>query len=117
MVAVEEGQRCERLIDESFLAVVAAGFDRRVADVGDVRAFSRHLRLLHVAREIARAVEVRRQQVGMIRVELPQHGEQRLVRPEHLPDRLYPLHVAVRLEHVRAEVFVDDPFPWIELED
>ena len=59
----------------------------------------------------------RRQQVWVIGEELPEDGEQPLVRPEHLPDGLDPRHDSVVGDRVAAELLVDHPFPRVELED
>src|SRR3954447_9502821 len=87
-----------------------------------VGSLAREQRLAHVAREPVRlVVEERRQQVRVLRVEPPEHGQDPLVGPQHLPDRLDPdrlaLLVAHPLQRGAGELLVDHPLPGVELED
>src|ERR1700694_5441708 len=73
VLAVEFGQRRERLVDELPFAVFAAGLGKNAPLIVErhVRAFAREERFLDVARQLA-LVEGGLEEVRISRVELPQ---------------------------------------------
>src|SRR5688500_2317451 len=86
VVAVELRQRRVTLVDVAFGAVRAGLREDAAWTVDfDVRAFARVQRLTHVALAQPAGLEIRRQEIRMIGIELPQHRENRLAREQHFP--------------------------------
>ena len=120
-VALEARQLGVALVDPA-LGAVAAGHHHVLEHVvevdADVVALAPVQRLGDPALEVARLVEVRRQQQAVAREELPQHRQQRLGAEQHLPCRLDPLR-GPRLgpvDDVAAERLGEHLLPGVELE-
>src|ERR1700694_203861 len=109
VLAVEFGQRRERLIDELPLAIIAAALRESAPLVveGHVGAFAREERFPDVARELA-LVEGSLEEVGISRVEPPQDRQDPLAREDALPRRLDPLRRSVG-EEVVPEILFEQP--------
>src|SRR3954447_21365266 len=113
------------LDDEALVAVALVGAAVGLVTVDDdhaVGALAREQRLLDVAGELVLLVlEERGEQVRMVRVQAPEHREDALVGPQHLPDRLDPERLALLVAHSLqrgvGELLVDQPLPRVELED
>src|SRR4051795_11534297 len=113
------------LVDEALLAVALVGAAVGLVAVDDdqrVRPLAGEQRLADVALEAVGllAVEVGRQEVRVAGVQPPEHREDALVGPQHLPDRLDPGRLALVVAHAvqrgLGELLVEHPLPRVELE-
>lgn len=118
VVALEVGDRVEGLVDVAFLTVFTRGnmSSPRRYD-GDVRALSRQKGFLHVLLHLSRPTEVGREEIRVVREELPHDREDALVGEHHFPGRLDPEHLGERGREVFRELLVHEPFPRVELEE
>src|SRR5690606_1644446 len=123
VVAVEVGQGRELLVAAAFVA--DGGRLARPVD-GHPGALAAQQRLGDVpggAGQLAGAVEVGGEEVGVAGVQLPEDGEQGLVAQQHLPGRLDPqgaagaAAVVEGLQDVVGEAVGGEPLPRVQLED
>src|SRR3954447_7069605 len=113
------------LDDEALLAVALVGTAIRLVAVDHdqaVGSLAREQRLAHVGAELVLLVlEERGEEVRVAGEQAPEHRQDALVGPQHLPDRLDPQRLALLVAHppqrLLGEVLVDDPLPRVELED
>ncbi len=106
------------LVDGALLAVGAgAGVAAARRDQFDVGALPPEDRLAGVGGQVARPVEVGREEIGVAGEELPEDRQDRLVGEDRLPGRLDPAGQAEAVERARAEAIGDQPLPRVELED
>ena len=115
----EDRVRGERLADVAAAAVRAGRLEGRGvgADERDVGALAGEEGLADVAGHSTGHVEVGFEQQLMIRVELPQDGQDALVREQQLPDGLDPANRLIAVERMRAELLGEHRLPGVELED
>src|ERR1022692_5259209 len=116
MVAVKLRQHRRRLINKAFFAVSAAIFfhEHAAFDPRNVAAFTAQLWLADVTIAERRGEFVSGQQIRMVRKKLPENRQQTFIAQKHFPCRLDELNTVFR--EMNAELFMPQPFPWIQLE-
>ena len=82
----------------------------------DVVALAAVQRFGHPFLQRAGLVQVGRQQVGVVRVEVPERGEERLVGEQHLPRRFHPARIVGTLQQTVSERLLHHQFPRVQLE-
>src|SRR5688500_1977031 len=119
VIPVEARQFGGPLVDVALFTVVTSrlhGITKSTAVDPDVGALTREQRLPRVSpgQHLVGRLTVRFQQVGVTVIQLPENGQDALVRENHFPGRLDEQSAAAR--DMPAKRLVDDPFPRVEFE-